>query len=241
MPDPTKLGYPSGHKPRSVKDQLYILKLLFPEILGYGDDTYNAECLADRPPPDGAEAWFAVPNWRFIAPTYQQALVEMLKILARGRHFEPMDIVWYQDLKPHMLRTYDRCAELFKLLRDRQAVPENVLIVPAQLGLRYRGLSIMEARKIFRDDEFGLDPFTIASILLTHPERLDEEDRHGHLWIKCGGSELSVDEDPPDFAFGVGFGFENADEHLTVAPVHSEESGTFMSVATGFVPEPLED
>lgn len=247
-PGPTSTGtaklltYPAAYKPRSIREQIYILRLMFPEMRMHKDDVWNAECLANRPPPDGAEAWFAVPVWQRIAPTYEQALVKMLKALARGREVREADIEWLPaDLGSRKLRKNENSAKLLKLLYDRQEAPDGILVIPAQLGLLYQRMEIKQVQAAFRENEFHLDAFTVASILLTHPERLDDDDIFGSLWIHAAGDEVSVEEDPLEFRFGMGFGFGGADDVMTLSPEEPDEHDGMSAFATGFVPEALED
>ena len=53
----------------------------------------------------------------------------------------------------------------------------------------HRGCSARRARVSMAGNEFGLGVFTVACMLLTHPERLSSEDT---LMIDCGGDEYSV-------------------------------------------------
>ena len=45
------------------------------------------EKLARRPLPEGAEAWFAIPRWQALAPTYNEAVEMVLGVLAPKRKF----------------------------------------------------------------------------------------------------------------------------------------------------------
>jgi len=48
----------------------------------------------------------------------------------------------------------------------------DILVVPAQFGLRHRGRSVRRVREVMNANEFGLGVFAIGIMLLTHPERL---------------------------------------------------------------------
>ena len=66
--------YPAGYRPKPVVDQIARLRALFSELK---DASYD-ETLPPRPLPEGAEAWFAIPRWDLIAPTYNAALDTVL-------------------------------------------------------------------------------------------------------------------------------------------------------------------
>jgi hypothetical protein len=62
------------------------------------------------------------------------------------------------------------------------------MVVPAQAGMLHRGCSARRTRASLAGNEFCLGVFAIASMLLTHPERLSSGDA---LMLDCGGDEYS--------------------------------------------------
>ncbi|MBU0624750.1 hypothetical protein KKF05_00220 [Patescibacteria group bacterium] len=86
----------------------------------------------------------------------------------------------------------------------------DILVVPAQFGLRHRGRSVRRAREVFMANEFGLGAFAIGIMLLTHPER---EVQWEQLHVDCAGDEFAPEagggfSGAPLFRFsggGVGF------------------------------------
>ena len=46
------------------------------------------EKLARKPLLEGAEAWFAIPRWQALAPTYNEAVEMVLGVLATKRKFQ---------------------------------------------------------------------------------------------------------------------------------------------------------
>ena len=71
--------YPPSYRVRPIEAQVSELRKLFPSLGGC------AEKLARRPLPEGAEAWFAIPRWRALAPTYNEAVEVVLEVLASKR------------------------------------------------------------------------------------------------------------------------------------------------------------
>lgn len=192
-------GYLSGYKaPRPIAEQLAILRQYFPE-LGTCD-----ESIATRDLPSGAEGYFAIPLWQKIAPTYGEAVQKVLDLIKTSRNGKFYN---YREgrLGPKQLRLHARTTAKFEHLAEQQS-GQDFLVLAAQFGLRHRGRSVRRAREVLITNEFGLDPFSVGIMILTHPERLQQLD---DLWIDCAGAEFSPDaggdfSKAPFFSFGVG-------------------------------------
>ena len=171
--------YSKSYKPRPIEAQVSELRKHFPEL-----KTVN-EKLARRTLPEGAEDWFAIPNWQSITQTYNQACERLIETLSAKRKFQHR---LKGKLGPDFLRQSERSKLAFQLISDQQQ-GADIFIVPAQFGLRHRGCSARRARLMMAGNEFGAGVFTVGSMLLTHPERLSSDDA---LMIDCGGDEYSV-------------------------------------------------
>lgn len=199
----SKYGYLSGYKPKGITEQTNILRQLFPGI-GFAD-----EKLAERPLPENAEGWFAIPKWQSVAPTYGEAVQKALDLIKKTR-----DGKFYNyregQLGPKYLRQFEKSARAFEKLGEEQK-DYDILVVPAQFGILHRGRSVRRTLEVMNANQFGLGAFAIGIMLLTHPERLQNTD---DLWIDCAGDEFSSGADgdfssAPRFGFGgvrVGFG-----------------------------------
>ena len=192
-------GYLSGYKPKGITEQTNILRQLFPGV-GFAD-----EKLAEGQLPPNAEGWFAIPRWEKIAPTYGEAVQKVLDLIKQTRNGAFYN---YRDgqLGPQYLRQSQKSAKAFQKLGDEQK-DHDILVVPAQFGLRHRGRSVRRAREVMNANEFGLGAFAVGIMILTHPERLMNYD---DLWIDCAGDEFAPDADgdfsgSPYFGFGVDF------------------------------------
>lgn len=187
-------GYYSRYrKPKNITEQISILHQLFPGV-GFAD-----EKLAEREVPKHAEGWFAIPKWQTIAPTYNQA-VEIVLDLIRQQRAGCRD--YCDQIGEQYLRQHERTAEKLKVLSAAQK-GYDILVVPAQFGLRHRDRSVRRAREVFMGNEFGLGAFEIGCMILTHPERLYNSD---NLYVDCAGSEYARDGDgnfssAPHFCF----------------------------------------
>jgi len=174
--------YPPTYRVRPVEAQVTELKKLLPSLGSCH------EKLARNPLPEGAEAWFAIPRWQALAPTYNEAIEIVLGLLASRRKFHNRIA---GRLGPAFLRQTERAALAAKILTEQQE-GNDILVVAAQAGMRHRGCSARRARVAMAGNEFGLGAFAVACILLTHPERLSSEET---IMIDCGGDEYSVGGD----------------------------------------------
>jgi hypothetical protein len=172
-------AYPPSYKVRPVEAQVTELKKLFPSLGSC------QEKLARRPLPEGAEAWFAIPRWQALAPTYNEAVEIIIGLHATKRKLKNRIA---GRLGAAYLRQSERSILAEKILADQQE-GNDILVVAAQAGMLHRGFSARRARVAMAGNEFGAGVFTVASMLLTHPERLSTEDT---LMIDCGGDEYSV-------------------------------------------------
>jgi hypothetical protein len=159
--------YPPTYRVRPIEAQATELRKAFPMLGGCH------ERLARRPLPEGAEAWFAIPRWEALAPTYNGAVEKLLEVLAVKRKFSNRII---GKLGDKFLRQSERSKLAEKILAEQQQ-GNDLLVVGAQMGLLHRGSSARRTRVALAGNEFSLGVFAFASILLTHPERLRSETR----------------------------------------------------------------
>ncbi|MFZ3054922.1 MAG: hypothetical protein WA091_03005 [Minisyncoccales bacterium] len=164
-------GYPLDYKPKSIEDQVDILRHFFRKI-GHAD-----EKIAKQSPSGHAEAFFAIPRWQLIAETYDGAVYTVFHKIKQTRKCHP-----YNEYKGFV--ETERTARKLKMLSEQQEGCD-ILIVAAQFGMRYRGCSVRRARELFTGNEFGLGAFEIGCMILTHPERFNAND---NLWIDCAGN-----------------------------------------------------
>lgn len=171
-------GYPATYRVRPVEAQVTELRKVFPKLGSC------KEKLARLPLPDEAEAWFAIPRWQALAPTYNEAVEDVLAILASKRRFANRIA---GRLSKEYLRQTERCQLAETILADQQQGCD-ILVVAAQAGMLHRGSSARRTRASLAGNEFCLGVFAIACLLLTHTERLSDSEA---LMIDCGGDEYS--------------------------------------------------
>ena len=177
----SEYGYLSGYEPKPIVEQVARLRELFPELSSVD------ESVAEQPLPQHAEGWFAIPRWEKVADTYGNALAKVFGVLSSARDGEFYN---YREGKmgSQHLRQHERTVAMLKRISEQQG-NNDILIAPAQFGLRHRGRSVRRAREVMSASEFCLGAFQIAVMLLTHPERLQHYD---DLWIDCAGDEYDA-------------------------------------------------
>mgnify|MGYP001574395251 CR=1 FL=1 len=220
-------SYPSGYKVKDLVPQSNDLRGLIGGV-GFFDQDYLTLVQSGKIAlPDGAEGWFAIPQWQKIAPTYNEAVEKVLALIASKRKFYN----WREgQLGPDRLRQHPRTAHALDVIAEQQK-NADILIVPAQFGKRHAGRSVRRAREVFTSPEFGLDAFTNAVMLLTHPERLT---RFEDLWIDCAGDEYAPGADG---AFGRAPVFRFGDGRVKFGAHWVGDASGYCGSASGFVPQ----
>ena len=187
----SKYGYLSGYRqPKPIGLQVKLLQGTFANIGGAN------EKLAEQPLPPNTEGYFAIPRWEVLArwqrspersnepPLYEEALVKVFRQISASRNGKFHN---YREgaLGADRLRLIPKTIKALEKLAKQQE-GYDILVVPCQFGFRHRGRSVRRARKVMTRGEFGLDPFSITCMLLTHEERLKH---HDDPWIDCAGAD----------------------------------------------------
>jgi hypothetical protein len=227
--------YPKEYKgARPIKEQVAKLAELF--SVSSDDALKFAESLPATLP-NGAEGWFAIlspaaleklfPNEQDPAERYCKAVSLTIEKLAASRKFYN-----YREnqITPKRLRQHARTiAALAKIAESQKG---DILIIPAQLGLRHRGRSVRRARVCFKTGEYGLRSLDVGCIALTHPERFV---RYEELDTDCAGDDFAPDaggdfDGAPCFDFFVGVRLEFGARYVDFASAR-------MGSASGFPPQ----
>lgn len=172
-------GYHSGyHYPKDVIAQTNKLRELFHDV-GFANEQMQ------RPDVANAEGYFAIPRWQVVAPTYGEAVkivLDALKKAYKGRFKN-----WREgELGPTFLRQSAKSVAFWEQVGEEQQ-GFDILLIPAQFGIRHRGRSVRRAREVMESNECGLGAFAVGIMLLTHEDRLQHRD---DLWIDCAGDEF---------------------------------------------------
>jgi len=217
-------GYLSGYKPKGVTEQTNRLRELFPGI-GYAN-----EKIAEGQLPQHAEGWFAIPKWQSVAPTYHEAVLKVLELIKNDRNGKFYNYREGQIDDKRLHETVKKKATFTELAKAQEDF--DILVVPAQFGIRHRGRSVRRAREVFTSNEYGLGAFEIGIMILTHPERLQHYD---DLWIDCAGDEY--DDPDCDDRFDRAPYFEFYLGRVKFGTIRVDYANGYFGSASAFVPQ----
>lgn len=188
--------YPPEYKgPKPIGEQMMVLANAF----GLSPDTCKVVFVGNQlggiELPDGAEGWFAIPsidalakrhfpNIKDTAEKYCRATELVIENLAATRTVHNYCL---GELGTKYLRQHQRTISAFRKIAEAQK--GDILIVPAQFGMRHRGRSVYRAREVYSSNEFGLGGFHVGCMALTHPERFV---RWEQLHADCPGDEYDL-------------------------------------------------
>lgn len=231
----SNFGYLSGYKPNGLVAQTNRLRELFPGLGFANQDLLTQIEKGEVELPPNTEGWFAIPNWmknpELFGSTYSGALQKVLDKIKETRNGRFHNFREGQ-INENRLRQSARSKQFWKDLSDAQG-NSDILIVPAQFGLRHRGRSVRRAREVIATTvgEFGLGAFAVGIMVLTHPERLQHLN---DLWIDCAGDEFDGPGSGARFGFAPFFRFDDGEVGFGTRWV-SAVYGYFGS-ASGFLP-----
>lgn len=196
----SNFGYPDGFRIRTVQEQVETLLKHFQNL-----DTSYIEELAKGALPESAEGWAVIPKPKKVGKTYYEALSKAIALIAKNRKFHN----WQEEaLTEWHLRPFYTRAVVW--LNEQ---PGDFWVVPFQFGLKWRGHSVRNAEERFADNEYGLGPYEVAILLLTHPDRLTGSDQ---LCIDCAGSDYRPDAEG-NFNCCLDFYWDDCDKQLVLS------------------------
>ena len=171
-----------------------------------------------------AENMYQFPHWSRVSKTYSGAVNKVLRQIEKTRPFYN----WRNgEINKKTLRETERKEALIK-----KCTEDGVVTIDVQLGEKYRGKSVEEARELFAEDETGLGAYEVGCILLADPDVLKSSD---DLWLECAGDEF----DDPDA--GVRFGhapiFVFFGGKVKFGAWLVRHADDFFGSASGFVPQ----
>lgn len=190
-------GYPKDFTVKPVKEQIRRIAKIF-------DLNPNmAFEYEKRLPklPKGADGWFAIASNVALAKKYFPVTIDESEKFCRTIQLVHQKIGQSRQffnyragqINSEQLRFNENTSRALKLFAKNQQ--GDILIIPAQLGLARGGQSVRLVHTQFPQDksglcyEFGLSSDIVGQILLTHPERLAN---NNELYIDCPGDEFKL-------------------------------------------------
>lgn len=217
---PSSFTYSGTYRPRQLAEQCTELEYFFPHAT-----LCKLHEMALKLP-NHAEAWFAIPQWQSVASTYTEAVDLVLNLLKERYHGFVNHRASTAPLPlregPMKLRGLDHVIRA-----------GDVLLFPAQFGMRHRGRSARRALKLMLPSEFPLGVYEVGIMLLLHPQRLVSG---SDLWIDCAGDIYSAPEFTDDLA-GTSYFFSTRGA-LEYGAHENCEVRRNCGVATGFLVNP---
>jgi hypothetical protein len=194
---------------------------------------YAEDVLSKSTIPAGAEGYFAVINQNAIARKiidprmaddgfrYRFAVSTVLDRLALVR----TNVFYNPSMFKRGCHVVAQTASCVALLTAEQN-DNDIIIIPAQLGLGFKDHSPVDARCCVGSEEFCLGTVEVGSILIANPERF--LNNFSGLNIHCSG-DVWNDSKVPKFASG------QSTPGLTLDWVPDDENDLFSGTATGFL------
>ena len=180
----SSFGYPSGFRFRTPRAQVQSLRELFPQL-----DASHVKSLVKAKGKRHPQAEFTpvVPKWQSIAKTYGEALMIVVALLKK-LHGDKFNNYRGEKLTDAHVQLIEKTTLAYQQLGASQ--PGDFLVFDAQFGKRWAGASIRHGRVRYLEEEFGLGPYEVGILLLTHPDRITGIDQ---LYIDCAGCEYRDD------------------------------------------------
>jgi len=144
--------------------------------------------------PEGMDGFGVWPKFSAVAresqapedwPIFNRAMHRFIQVM-NGARSDFMNRL-KDRIGPDHLRLHPKTQAAYQRLEQSQ--PGDLLVAPVQTGLLYRGKSPRRALALMRENEFGIDPFALGCLTLTHPDRLTQDS----LWADCPGAKCRPD------------------------------------------------
>ncbi len=191
--------YPKDYRRKPVDRQINIIGKVF----GLSTETamkFATERLPKIKLPRHAEGWFAVPSVEAVAKKhfpqvtglidqYRESIRFACKKIKETREFSDYGLGFF-DHHPFMERPKSLSACYSHNIGGQDG---EIILIPAQLGMRFQGKSVDDALKAFTEKEFPLGMFEVLSILITHPKRFNV---YAGLSMNCADNAISYDGIP---------------------------------------------
>lgn len=214
-----------GKAPKSVMEQVGILRLFFPDLTLYPGYSNKLRC------PQTADGLYVIPDWRRVADMYAEACVIAIAHLRKmlGLKFREAPVLF--DFSDAYQRRNVRTEEMLEEARLMQHTCD-LFILPAQFGIAHAGRSPRRVTEALARTEFHLGVFEVACMLLTHPEQFGCKNPH---WIGCAGDERTMynPEDPAREILAFAFLDGKIGPGIAYVGRFNEDFGC----ATGFLPQ----
>lgn len=174
---------------------------------------------------------YVIPKVSSINKSYAHCVNKALNAIESTRPFHN----WRKsEIIDEKLRRTDKTRKALETLYKAQK--GDYIVISAQLGEKYKGKSVDQAREHFEANEFGLGSFEVGCILLAHPDIIKS---YADLFIDCAGDEFGHPDS--DVRFDLAPSFRWHDGVLEFGFVWTDKAdgnfGTASGSSSGFFPQ----
>lgn len=178
----------SNSKPKSVTDQIDILRSYWPQLIPDKALAYYEEVYSHLRLPDWVEGAFVIIRPGYFSQLHGEEVYEIYSAVNKAFGFKD----YRSEQVPHMNERNRR------IIDERYTqLDSDIGIIPGQFGLKFQGTPVINATSKLEKSELLAGVMATGAMLITHPERLTKET---DMWAICGGDEFS-DEWVPYFKF----------------------------------------
>lgn len=178
-----------------------------------------------------AEGYSAIPDWKAVAPTYENAVKIVFSALSSfygQNHF--VNELTGNSLDHMFYRPREQTIECMTRIKQQQK-GRRILAVQTQLGLRHRFRSPDEYRKVSEASEFGLGAFAVGCILLA--EEKPRFRTYDTIWPRCVGDEFRY-FGSDWFTYTPAYFLQRCQLFFYVD--HNNRCGSYSGAVTAFIP-----
>ena len=148
--------YPEQYKQKSVWDQIDMIQ----EVMPIDFDEGEVEKILSQSLPEKAEGLFVIPRQ---SESYINEIEKSLSVISESRKFYS-----HCQLRKKDIRRQEKTRGAISFIERSQKSMGDIIIIPTQFGLYYKGLSVKETERKMSPREFGLGAHEVSWMLFTH-------------------------------------------------------------------------
>lgn len=217
------------------KKRLSILKEYFPQMR----DTFDSRIInGDKQLPEGI-SYFPYLTWRQVADTHEEAMIIMIDKLSQSRGGKFQVMFGINFASEYLWKEVASVRDITSVF-DNQ-IESGVKIITSQVDGRYVNISANQMNSLEMKEQFCLDVFSVAIMLLSDPDILASYNDTG---IMCSGNRFCSSGKGGDVANNgkVPSGYNKVpcfrvDESgdLVLDLILADKESEYYSSATGFI------
>ena len=221
----TEKRYPEEYKVKDIKEQIDVIAGVFQ--LNPTNAKSFIKKLPEYPPIERAEGWFALAKSESVVKNSSlnpsQVQYEAIKIILQILNI--CDNCRGHTLPEGNFKQSKKTLRFLSKIKEEQE--GDIIIIPAQHGLKHQGKSNARTRETLLENEFGLGGFHVGCMRITHPER----HKKGCLNTDCPGDRISYFKNT-SFTEALSWGFSLNEE--IICNIFKDIADEYSGPVTGF-------